>query len=419
MDAQLTTQVQAQAMAAKQASQDMRKLPTQTKNAALLALADLLEQETKRILEVNQTDINTWTGKTSPVLLQRLVLTPEKIKALAESARSVATLPDPVGEVVKMNRRPNGLRIAKIRIPIGVLCCIFESRPSVTIDIACLAIKSGNACILRGGKEALDTNTFLAHLVVQAFSAAGVPKEAVQFIAVQDHAAIPVLAEMADQIDLIIPRGGQGLIDAVCASAKMPVLHHRKGVTHVYVDSSGNIEMATKIVVNGKVSNPSVCNSLEKVLIDESIAEQAVPQIVAALQAKGVEVRGCERTQRLVPEVTAAQEADWSTEYLDLIITMKVVAGMAGALEHLQRYSSGLADGIVTENYERAWEFVTSVDSAATYVNASTRFTDGGEFGLGAEVGISTAKIHGMGPMGLEDLTVTKYIVFGDGQIRE
>ncbi|MEK7540434.1 MAG: glutamate-5-semialdehyde dehydrogenase, partial [Patescibacteria group bacterium] len=256
-------------------------------------------------------------------------------------------------------------------------------------------------------------------LVVRAFSAAGVPQEAVQFIAVQDHAAVPVLAEMADQIDLIIPRGGQRLIDAVCASAKMPVLHHRKGVTHMYVDASANIDMATKIVVNGKISNPSVCNSLEKVLIDESIAQQAVPSIVAALQAKGVEVRGCEQTQKLAPGVVAAQAADWSTEYLDLIITMKVVAGMQGALEHLQHYSSGLADGIVTENYERAWEFVTSVDSAATYVNASTRFTDGAEFGLGAEVGISTAKIHGMGPMGLEDLTVTKYIVFGDGQIRE
>jgi glutamate-5-semialdehyde dehydrogenase len=310
------------------------------------------------------------------------------------------------------------LRIGKIRIPIGVLCCIYESRPNVTVDIAVLAIKSGNACVLRGGKEAIHTNNIFATLIREAIDRAGVPSDAVQFVSEIDRAGVPMLAELDQYIDLIIPRGGEGLVDAVTARAKMPVLRHRKGVTHMYIDREANIDHALKIVLNGKTSNPSVCNSLEKVLVDAAIAESVVPRLVEQLKSAHVEVRGCERTAALA-DVVPAEVEDWSTEYLDLIIAMKIVDDIDDAIDHIQTFSTGLADGIVTENYSHAWKFLTAVDSGATYVNASTRFTDGGEFGLGAEVGISTAKIHGMGPMGLEELTVTKYIVFGDGQIRE
>ena len=406
-----------QAKAAKKASLQLRQLSTQSKNQALFSIAEALDQKRAAIIEANQKDLARASRLAQP-LQRRLRLDEHGIDALLAGVRAVASLPDPVGEIGKMSRRPNGLRIATMRIPIGVICCIYESRPNVTVDIAALALKSGNACIVRGGKEVSGTNTVLVDIIKEAVSAHDIPKEFVQHIAPIDHNAIPILAGLSDYIDVMIPRGGEDLIDVVTKHATMPVLRHRKGVTHIYVDRDADLGKAGKIIVNAKTSNPSVCNSLEKVLIDSAIASRAVPYIFAALQAAGVEVRGCEETRRYAPIVPATPE-DWSREYLDYIIALKIVDGIDAAMEHIARFGTGLTDGIVTEHYGRAWQFLTGVDSAATYVNASTRFTAGGEFGLGAEIGISTSKIHGMGPMGLESLTTTKYIVFGDGQIRE
>ena len=406
-----------QAKAAKKASLRLRQLSTPSKNQALLSIAEALDQKRTAIIEANQKDLARASRLAQP-LQRRLRLDEHGIDALLAGVRAVASLPDPVGEIGKMSRRPNGLRIATMRIPIGVICCIYESRPNVTVNIAALALKSGNACIVRGGKEVSGTNTVLVDIIKEAVSAHGIPKEFVQHIEPIDHNAISTLAGLSDYIDVMIPRGGEDLIDVVTKHATMPVLRHRKGVTHIYVDRDADLDKAGKIIVNAKTSNPSVCNSLEKVLIDSAIATRAVPHIVTVLQAAGVEVRGCEETRRYAPVVPATPE-DWSREYLDYIIALKIVDGIDAAMEHIARFGTGLADGIVTEHYGRAWQFLTGVDSAATYVNASTRFTDGGEFGLGAEIGISTSKIHGMGPMGLEALTTTKYIVFGDGQIRE
>lgn len=419
---QLEKTILTQARLAKEASFILRSLSTTVKNKALEAIATALIKEKAKILTANALDIQTLSTQNptaSVAFKNRLILTEQKISALAEGIKAITELSDPVGEVVKMTLRPNGLRIGKIRIPIGVICCIYESRPNVTADIAALALKSGNACILRGGKESLCTNTAIAEIIREAASANGVTPNFLQFIATTDHAAVPLLAGLDTYIDLIIPRGGEKLIEAVSSAAKMPILRHRKGITHIYIDETANQNDAVQIVHNAKTSNPSACNSLEKVLIDSAIAKEIVPALVARLAEAGVEIRGCERTRALSPAVKKAEESDWATEYLDLIITMKVVDGLDQAIDHIRTYSTGLSDGIVTENYTHAWKFLTAIDSAATYVNASTRFTDGSEFGFGAEIGINTSKLHGMGPMGLEDLTVTKYIVFGQGQIRK
>ncbi len=418
MQEEIQNKIVDQAKAAKAASFEIKKISTEEKNQALQNIASSIEKNIDLILSANKKDIDEWQDKVSTAFLKRLILNQEKIKALAESVRAVATLPDPVGEVVKTIKRPNGLGISKTRVPLGVLCCIFESRPNVVVDIAALSLKSGNACILRGGKEAINTNTALAEIIKEAIRESGLNNDCVQFVEILDREVVPILAQLNNYIDLIIPRGGEGLIDAVTKNATVPVLHHRKGITHIFVDDTAKVDMAVDIVVNAKTSNPSACNSLEKVLIHENQAEVVLPDLVRALEEKGVEVRGCEKTKAIVNEVLSATEEDWSTEYLDLIISIKVVKNIDEALAHINKYSTGLTDGIVTEDRERAKKFVTTVESAATYVNASTRFTDGSEFGLGAEVGISTSKLHGMGPMGLEELTTTRYIVFGSGQVR-
>jgi len=301
----------------------------------------------------------------------------------------------------------------------GVLCCIYESRPNVTADIAGLALKSGNACILRGGRESIHSNTTIARILKQAIQNTGVNPDYLQMIEQTGREGVTILAQLDQYIDLIIPRGGEKLIDVVSQHAKMPVLKHRKGICHLYADADANHKKAIDIIVNAKAQNPSTCNSLEKALIHEKIADTLLPELVRALTQANVEVRGCERTQKITPSVTPATDADWSTEYLDLKITLKIVKNFDEAVKHIEKYGTGLADGIITENYTTAGAFLQTIDSANVFVNASTRFADGFEYGLGAEVGISTAKIHGRGPMGLEDLTVTKYIVLGNGQTRK
>lgn len=418
---EITKMIVEQAKKAKQASFLLKKLSTEQKNKALKVASNLLLQNISKILEANAIDMKEMemsNPDATNAIKNRLLLTEEKLKTIAAGVAEVANLPDPVGEIINMNQRPNGMRVGKIRIPIGVICCIYESRPNVTVDIAALALKSGNVCILRGGKESINTNIILAKIFQEAVASVGVVSDFLQMVAITDHSAVSELAKLDKYIDLMIPRGGEKLIDAVCAHARMPVLSHRKGITHIYVAKSADLAMAIKIVLNAKTSNPSACNSLEKVLVDESIADKILPDLFKMLRDSGVEVMGCDKTQKIIPEVAVATEQDWSTEYLDMKITVKVVDGFDEAINHINTYSTHLADGIVTEDYTESWQFINSVDSAATYVNASTRFTDGSEFGLGAEIGINTSKIHGMGPMGLQELTVTKYIVFGQGQIR-
>ncbi|HBW74223.1 MAG: Gamma-glutamyl phosphate reductase [Candidatus Magasanikbacteria bacterium GW2011_GWA2_45_39] len=417
----LATIIIAQAREAKEASRLVRAFSTDIKNNALNAMADALVSEKAHILSANQKDIAAFAVKrpdASAALKNRLVLTEQKIEAMARGLHEMANAPDPVGEIVSTTLRPNGLQLEKTRIPIGVLCCIYESRPNVTVDIAGLCLKSGNACILRGGAESMESNKALVKVLLRAAHVAGVNTNFVQLITVTDHAAVPLLAGLDQYIDLIIPRGGEALIDAVTAHAKVPVLKHRKGVTHLFVDASANVEKAIAIIHNAKVSNPSACNSLEKALIHKDCAARVVPALIAKLKESGVEVRGCARTQELAPDIILATEADWSAEYLDLVIAIKIVDSFEDAVAHINHYSTGLADGIITEDQNAAQRFTQIVDSAAVYVNTSTRFTDGAEFGLGGEIGINTTHLHGMGPMGIEELTVTKYVVRGDGQIR-
>lgn len=417
----LKTTLTKQAEAAKNSLSKLRRLGTEQKNQALHGMADILIKHSSEILAANAkdlTDLPNTRPNANTALKNRLTLTVAKITAIADGLRAIAALPDPVGEILGLKTRPNGLRIGKMRTPMGVICCIYESRPNVTVDIAGLALKSGNACILRGGRESIHSNTIIARLLKQAAQTAGINPDYLQMIEQTDREGVIILAQLDQYIDLIIPRGGEKLIDIVSQHAKMPVLKHRKGICHIYVDADADLTKAVNIIINAKTQNPSTCNSLEKALIHEKIADAVVPRLVQALQKAGVEVRGCERTQKLASTVTPATDADWSTEYLDLKITLKVVDDFSEALKHIEKYSTGLADGIITENYTTAGEFLQTVDSANVFVNASTRFADGFEYGLGAEVGISTAKIHGRGPMGLEDLTVTKYIVLGNGQTR-
>ena len=385
-------------------------------------MADILIKHSEEILTANAqdlTDLPHTRPNANQALKNRLILTKEKITAIAASLRAIAALPDPVGEILGLKTRPNGLRIGKMRTPMGVLCCIYESRPNVTADIAGLALKSGNACILRGGRESIHSNTTIARILKQAIQNTGVNPDYLQMIEQTGREGVTILAQLDQYIDLIIPRGGEKLIDVVSQHAKMPVLKHRKGICHLYADADANHKKAIDIIVNAKAQNPSTCNSLEKALIHEKIADTLLPELVRALTQANVEVRGCERTQKITPSVTPATDADWSTEYLDLKITLKIVKNFDEAVKHIEKYGTGLADGIITENYTTAGAFLQTIDSANVFVNASTRFADGFEYGLGAEVGISTAKIHGRGPMGLEDLTVTKYIVLGNGQTRK
>jgi glutamate-5-semialdehyde dehydrogenase len=405
---------------AKEASRRLARLSADQKNRALLGMAEGIERQSEFLLKENHKDLDlARKAKLSSALLDRIALDPARIRAMAKGLRDVAALPDPVGEVVKTWRRPNGLQVNRTRIPLGVIAIIYEARPNVTADAAALCVKSGNAVILRGGSEAHFSNRAIGAILQRACAAAGVPEEALQVAASKDRKLIHELLQLEEYIDLIIPRGGEELIRAVVANSRIPVIKHYKGVCHVYVDNEASLEMAERIAMNAKVQRPAVCNAMETLLVHEQIAASFLPAMIAKLQAAGVEVRGCEKTRAIAPGIKAAREEDWTTEYLDLILSVRVVKDMDAAIAHIERYGSQHTETIVTANAAKAKEFLARVDSSVVLVNASTRFNDGGELGLGAEMGISTSKIHAFGPMGLEELTTTKFVVFGDGQIRE
>jgi glutamate-5-semialdehyde dehydrogenase len=355
----------------------------------------------------------------SSAVLDRIALDAGRVSGMAKGLREVARLADPVREVIKLWRRPNGLRVGRMRIPLGVIGMIYEARPNVTADAAALCLKSGNAVILRGGSEAHHSNQAIGAVLREACNGTALPEDAVQVVQFKDHGLVNELLQLEQYIDLIIPRGGEDLIRAVAANSKIPVIKHYKGVCHVYVDAGASLAMAERICFNAKVQRPSVCNAMETLLVHEAIAADFVPAMIAKYQAAGVEIRGCEKTCAMAPGIKRASQFDWTEEYLDLILAVRIVKDMDEAIDHIERYGSEHTESIVTNDYQRSREFIERVNSSAVMVNASTRFNDGGELGLGAEIGISTSKIHAFGPMGLEELTTTKFIVFGDGQVRE
>ena len=405
---------------AKVAARQLAPISSAEKNRALHLMADQLEAQNDYLVEQNKKDLEAAErAGISEALVDRIALSDGRVRAMAKGLREIVALPDPVREVVKMWRRPNGLQVGKMRIPLGVIAIIYEARPNVAADAAALCLKSGNAVILRGGSEAHFSNQAIGRILREACAQTRVPAEAVQMVQNKDHALVQELLQLEDYIDLVIPRGGEELIRAVVANSKVPVIKHYKGVCHVYVDAEAPFEMAERICMNAKVQRPSVCNSMETLLVHETIATAFLPPLIAKYQAAGVEIRGCEKTCALVSGTKKATEADWGTEYLDLILSVRVVKDMDEAIDHIERYGSQHTETIITTNYQRSRDFIDRVNSSAVMVNASTRFNDGGELGLGAEIGISTSKIHAFGPMGLEELTTTKFIVLGDGQIRE
>ena len=405
---------------AKEAARGLAQLSSTEKNRALLLMAERLEEQREQLLKEIKKDLDS-AGKAelSSAVLDRIGLDPGRIAGMAKGLREIAALPDPVREIVKMWRRPNGLQVGKMRIPLGVIAIIYEARPNVTADAAALCLKSGNAVILRGGSEAHFSNRAIGGILQQACAETRVPRDAVQVVESKDRSMVHELLQLEDYIDLVIPRGGEDLIRTVAANSRVPVIKHFKGVCHVYIDNEASLDMAERICTNAKVQRPAVCNAMETLLVHEGIAAAFLPSMIAKLQSAGVEIRGCEKTRALARGVKAASEADWSTEYLDLILSVRVVKDMNAAIDHIERYGSQHTEAIVTSSYQKAREFLDRVNSSAVLVNASTRFNDGGELGLGAEIGISTSKIHAFGPMGLEELTTTKFIVLGDGQIRE
>lgn len=405
---------------AKAAARQLAQVPTADKNRALSLIADQIEKQRSFLIAENRKDLESAKNAgASRALLDRIALDTARVKAMANGLREIILLPDPVREVVKMWRRPNGLQVGRMRIPLGVICIIYEARPNVTADAAALCLKSGNAVILRGGSEAHCSNQAIGAVLRQACADTAVPQDAVQIVEVKDRAFVNELLQLESYIDLIIPRGGEDLIRAVVANSRIPVIKHYKGVCHVYVDEDASLETAKRICFNAKVQRPAVCNAMETLLVHEAIAPKFLPPMIAQFQAAGVEIRGCEKTCAMVPGIKRAAENDWTEEYLDLILAIRVVEDMEQAIQHIELYGSEHTESIVTTNYQRSREFIDRVNSSAVMVNASTRFNDGGELGLGAEIGISTSKIHAFGPMGLEELTTTKFIVFGDGQIRE
>lgn len=415
----LREEVERIAKRAKDTARILAKLPSKIKDEVLLSVAKKLREKRDWIKKINEEDVKeaTTLGHTK-AFIDRLTITDKVIEAMAKGLEDVAKLPDPVGEVVKMWRRPNGLLVGRVRIPLGVIALIYESRPNVTIDSAGLCFKSGNAIILRGGKEALRSNLALAEIFRETLEEYGVPKDAVQVIPTPDRKAMEYLLEMEDYVDLVIPRGGEGLIRFVTERARMPVIKHYKGVCHVYVDEEADLEKAVKICVNAKCQRPGVCNAMETLLVHREIAPKFLPLIAEEYKKYGVEIRGCPETLKYIPWAKPAQESDYGYEFLDLILAVKVVNSLEEAMDHIARYGSNHTEAIVTENYTKALKFLMEVDASLVLVNASTRFNDGGELGLGAEIGISTTKLHAYGPMGLEELTTTKFIAFGDGQIR-
>jgi glutamate-5-semialdehyde dehydrogenase len=403
---------------ARDAARTLALCPSTQKNQALGALAAMLRKERGAILAANAGDLERARASgMAGAFVERLTLNDGRIEAMARGVEEVAALPDPVGEVIARWRRPNGLEISQVRVPIGVIAIIYESRPNVTVDAGVLGLKAGNAVVLRGGKEALASNAFLAGLIVRALESAGIAGDSLSFVGNPDREVIQILKRHPEAIDLIIPRGGKALKDALAGSA-VPLLPHFDGLCHTYVDRSADLKMAEEICFNAKCSRPSVCNAMETLLVHREAAPRFLPSLAARMERAGVELRGCERTRAIVPNVKPASEADWDTEFLDLILAVKVVDSLDEALAHIARHGSGLADAIVTSDNKTAKRFQHEVDSATVYVNASTRFTDGFEFGFGAETGISTNRLHARGPMGLRELTIYKYLVTGNGQVR-
>ena len=415
----IETTVVNMAKAARAAAAKMAGCGSSRKNAALIAMADKIESEASTIKEANQMDLDRAKEMgLSPAMIDRLAVSDATIQSMAKGLREVAGLNDPVGALGKTWLRPNGLEVAKMRIPIGVIGIIYESRPNVTIDAAGLCLKAGNAVILRGGSEALNSNQTLSRMIGQVLGESGLPETAVQIVPVRDREAVNILLNQEEFIDLIIPRGGEGLIRFVVSHSTIPVLKHYKGVCHVYVDEDADPNMAEEICFNAKVQRPGVCNAMETLLVHRSVAQTFLPKIAKRLVRSGVEIRGCPETCNILQEAKPAVEADWPEEYLDLVLAVRVVEDMDQAVFHISTYGSKHTEAIVTRDYKRAKRFVREVDSSVVLVNASTRFNDGGELGLGAEIGISTSKLHAFGPMGVEELTTTKFVVFGDGQIR-
>jgi len=415
----ISEQIRRLADDAKMAARRMATLSTEVKNDLLQRMADGLEKAVPSLLDANEDDIAAGRDKgLSAAMIDRLVLDEKRIQGMADGLREVAALPDPVGEVTGMWRRPNGLQVGRMRIPLGVIGIIYESRPNVTADAGGLCLKSGNAVVLRGGSEAIYSNTAISTVLKEQLIAMTLPAAALQMITVTDRAAVLEMLKLEEQIDLIIPRGGEGLIRFVVDNSRIPVIKHYRGVCHIFVDASADFGMAEKICVNAKIQRPGVCNAVETILIHKDIAETFVPLIAETMRNHGVELRGCPVTREFAPQVAEASEEDWQAEYLDLVLAVRVVEDLDEAMDHIARFGSMHTESLVTRDYANAQRFLREVNSSTVMVNASTRFADGNQLGLGAEIGISTTKLHSFGPMGLEDLTTRKYIVMGDGQIR-
>jgi len=408
------------AVDARQASFEMARLSTGVKNEMLLKMADALEREVGHLIAENRKDLLVGEQKgLSGAMLDRLMLDEKRIAGIAGALREVAALPDPVGEVTKMWKRPNDLMIGKMRIPLGVIGIIYESRPNVTADAAALCLKAGNAVILRGGSEAINSNLAIAATLHGVMAGMGIPTAALALIPFVEREGVLEMLKQEESIDLIIPRGGESLIRFVVENSRIPVIKHYKGVCHCFVDATADFAKAERIIINAKTQRPGVCNALETLLIHKDVAAEFIPRIAGALEGLKVELRGDEEFRKFAPNAKQATEEDWHAEYLDLILACRVVADMDAAIAHINRYGSLHTESIITSDYSRAQRFIREVNSSCVMVNASTRFADGGQLGLGAEIGISTTKLHSFGPMGLEDLTTTKFIVYGDGQVRE
>ena len=392
----------------------------QLRDKALLAMAAELRNSAPMLVQANEKDLEAGRqAGLDAALLDRLTLTPERIEAMAAGLEQIAALPDPIGEITALKPMPSGIRVGQMRVPLGVVAIIYESRPNVTADAAGLCLKAGNACILRGGSESLQSNQAIAQCINQALATAGLPAEAVQVVKTADREAVGALITLSEYVDVLVPRGGKGLIKRISEQATVPVIKHLDGVCHCYVDAGADLAMAERIVMNAKTQRYGTCNTLETLLVDTAVAEAFLPPIVESMTAAGVELRGCAQTVAISPAVSPASDEDWDTEYLAPILSIRVVDGLDAAMAHIEQHGSGHTDAIVTNDYQRAQRFLRAVDSSSVMVNASTRFADGAEYGLGAEIGISTDKLHARGPVGLEGLTTQKYIVLGDGHIRQ
>lgn len=417
---QVTDYMQGLGLKARQASRVIGRATTAVKNRALLATAAAIEAAESQLLEANELDLQAGRDNgLGAAMVDRLALTPARIQTMLEGLRQVAALDDPIGVIRDMKFLPSGIQVGRMRVPLGVIGIIYESRPNVTVEAASLCLKSGNACILRGGSESIHSNRAIAHCLRQGLNAAGLPAEVVQVVETTDRAAVGALITMPEFVDVIVPRGGKGLIERISRDARVPVIKHLDGICHVYVDDKADLDKAEAIALNAKTHRYGVCNAMETLLVHQEIASAFLPRIARLYAEKQVELRGCPGTRAVLPEVLPATEEDWTTEYLAPILSVRVVADMDAAIEHINTYSSQHTDAMVSEDYTRARRFLAEVDSSSVMINASTRFADGFEYGLGAEIGISTDKIHARGPVGLEGLTSEKYVVFGDGHIRQ